>query len=82
MPAGLFLALIDHDAVAARGRNPRKLGSRRIEILAGKTSTVKVRLAKRNRRKIKPGGLKALVEVDLGSAGKVTRKVTLRRGPR
>ena len=60
---------------AADAREPSRIG-----IPSGKTATVKVRLSKRNRRRIKPGGLKVLVEVDLGADGKVTRKATLRRG--
>ncbi len=61
----------------ARGRT---LGSKSIRIAPSKTSTVKLRLSKRNRRRVPSGGVRASVQVDLGTAGVITRSVTLRRG--
>jgi hypothetical protein len=62
-----------------RARRARTLGSRRIRIASGRTGTVNVALSRRNRRLIKPSGTRATVEVDLGTAGKVTRDVTISR---
>ena len=66
-------------SLKTRGRKARTLATKRIAIPAGKSSKVKVRLSKRNRRRVKGSGLPVTVVVDLGAGGKVTRKLTLRR---
>jgi hypothetical protein len=62
------------------GRRARTLGTAKVRIAAGKTSTVKIGLSARNRKRVGPRGLAVSVLVDLGAAGKVTRNATLRRG--
>lgn len=61
-------------------KKPRLLGSRSLSVKPGRTATVTVGVARKLRRLVKPKGTKVTVEVDLGAAGKVTRRVTLRRG--
>jgi len=57
----------------------RLLGSRKIAVVAGERETVALTLSKANRRRVTRKGIKVVAEVDLGTAGRVTRTLTLKR---
>ncbi len=62
-----------------RAKKPRTLASRSMTVRAKQSATVKLKLSAQNRRRVSKKGTKVRVEVDLGSAGKVTRNLTLKR---
>ncbi len=57
----------------------RVLARGSIAIKAGGRATVRMTVAGKERRRVTRKGVKVVVDVDLGKAGKVTRTVTLRR---
>lgn len=65
--------------IRTAAKKPRLLGSKKLSVKAGKTSTIRVGVAKKLRRLVKKQGTSVTVEVDLGTAGKFTRRLTLKR---
>lgn len=55
------------------------LASKKVSVAGGKTATVKLVLSAKNRKRVTKKGLKVRAEIDLGTAGKVTRNLTLKR---
>lgn len=70
--------------VRLRTRGTKKstvLARKKVRVRAGRSSTVKLTLSAKNRSRVNRAkkGLKVRVEVDLGSKGKVSRNMTLKR---
>lgn len=62
-----------------RGKKPRLLARKRVNIAHGKTARVKVKLSRKALRRVRKGRNKVRVEIDLGAAGKRVRPMILKR---
>lgn len=68
--------------VKLKTRKGKSLGSKRVNIATGRTATVRVKLNKLGRKLAKRKRVKVVATVDLGAAGVVNKKLTLKRPPR
>ena len=73
-------ALLRTGGASASKRKARTIGSKRLKLKGGKTRVVKIKLNGRGRKLVrKRRRSKVTAVVDLGKAGKTTKKMTLRR---
>jgi len=61
-----------------RAKKPKFLASKKMNVAAGK-STVTLKLSRKARRHLRKKSTKVSVGIDLGSAGKTSKNLTLKR---